>query len=92
MKDILIEFQFYLNKKKLITDHDWSFEEMAKNFIKSEKAVSKNLIKPDVSGNETLPKLKIKKKREVAVCPTCKSKDIEHIQEHDECHNCEEDW
>ena len=31
MKDILIEFQFYLNKKKLITDHDWSFEEMAKN-------------------------------------------------------------
>ena len=56
------------------------------------KQKDSNGIKRIVSGNETLPKSKIKKKREVAVCPTCKSKDIEHIQEHDECHNCEEDW
>jgi len=34
MKDILIEFQIYLNEKKLINNHDWDFEKEAKKFIK----------------------------------------------------------
>ena len=34
MEDILIEFQIYLNDKKLINNHDWDFEKEAKNFIK----------------------------------------------------------
>ena len=34
MEDILIEFQIYLNDKKLINNHDWDFEKEAKKFIK----------------------------------------------------------
>jgi hypothetical protein len=48
MEEILIEFQIYLNDKKLITNHDWDFEKMARKFIKSRKVVSKNFIKPAV--------------------------------------------
>ena len=48
MEDILIEFQIYLNDKKLITNHDWDFEKMARKFIKGRKIVSKNFIKPAV--------------------------------------------
>lgn len=32
--DLLIDFQFYLNQKKLITDYDWVFEKEAANFLK----------------------------------------------------------
>lgn len=34
--ELLIDFQTYLSKKKLITNHDWDFEKLAKQFIKKE--------------------------------------------------------
>lgn len=34
MQDILIEFQIYLNDRKLINNHDWDFEKEAKKFIR----------------------------------------------------------
>lgn len=30
----LINFQIFLNEKKLITNHDWDFEKEAKTFLK----------------------------------------------------------
>lgn len=33
--ELLIDFQTYLSKKKLITNHDWDFEKLAKQFIKT---------------------------------------------------------
>ena len=31
---ILIDFQFYLHKRKLINDYDWDYEYEAKQFLK----------------------------------------------------------
>lgn len=33
--DELIFFQLYLNDKKLITNYDWDYEEVAKKYIKT---------------------------------------------------------
>ena len=33
MEDILIEFQIYLNDRKLNNNHDWDFEKEAKNLL-----------------------------------------------------------
>ncbi len=37
MEEILIRFQIYLNDKNLITNHDWDYEKLAKQFIKQFK-------------------------------------------------------
>ena len=42
MEDILIRFQIYLNDKGLITNHDWDYEKLAKQFIKHENRKSKS--------------------------------------------------
>lgn len=41
MEDILIRFQIYLNDKGLITNHDWDYEKLAKQFIKYKNNESK---------------------------------------------------
>lgn len=37
MIDLLIDFQLYLEEKGLITNHDWDFEKLAKQFTKKNK-------------------------------------------------------
>ena len=39
--DLLIQFQYYLTMKKLITDYDWEFEKEAKKFIKYMRKLDK---------------------------------------------------
>lgn len=41
MEDILIRFQIYLNDKGLITNNDWDYEKLAKQFIKYQNNESK---------------------------------------------------
>ena len=43
MEDILIRFQIYLNYKGLITNHDWDYEKLAKQFIKHQNNESKRI-------------------------------------------------
>lgn len=45
MEDLLIRFQIFLNDKNLITNHDWDYEKLAKQFIKHEKRISTKLPK-----------------------------------------------
>lgn len=41
MENILIRFQIYLNDKGLITDYDWDYEKLAKQFLKYEQREEK---------------------------------------------------
>jgi hypothetical protein len=52
MEDTLIRFQIYLNDKGLITNHDWDYEKLAKQFINHQ---SKNHVCKRTYGRE-LPK------------------------------------
>jgi len=45
MEDILIRFQIFLNDKGLITNHDWDYEKLAKQFIRHEKKHQSNRTK-----------------------------------------------
>lgn len=37
MKDILIDFQLFLNDKGLINNHNWNYEKQAKKFVRKYK-------------------------------------------------------
>jgi len=45
MEDILIRFQIFLNDKGLITNHDWDYEKLSKQFIRHEKKLKSNRTK-----------------------------------------------
>jgi hypothetical protein len=53
-EEMLIDFQNFLKDKKMIEGDDDNFKEMARQFIKSRKVVTKKIIKPTVvnSSNE----------------------------------------
>jgi hypothetical protein len=53
LKELLIDFQLYLNDNDLITNHDWDYELEAINFLKDKEANGVNSVRLSIKDSNT---------------------------------------